>query len=136
MIYVTSWMNLPDGNIMPVLHDDREKLPPEVVKLVLQWLDSRLEEFQHDGKPTDQLIQATEPTRFLNHKGQLQQLEPMRVGIADRYEFEAGTAEILNRHKATKTILSKNEFLTARCIRTGYVVAGPWLRRHKLSTDL
>lgn len=116
--------------IYPVILDDRDKLPPELVKDLMVWMGSRLPEFQAQG-PTNQVV-SMEGTRFLVQNS-VKQVQPTQRGYAayGKVEFECGSCQLFCK-QGTLT-LAKMEYLYAREITSRLEIFGPRLRYQRLA---
>lgn len=124
MIRFLAWETHPRLGLRPVLKDDRELLPPELVRSVLAWLDREEARFRQLRKPTDQIIFSDAPTRYL-HDGKADPLQS-EAGLRS-WEFESGTFEILQRDRSSKLIVGSYHYLNAREIHTDLRICGPFL---------
>lgn len=130
-ISVREWkLSTKTQEIYPVIQDDREKLPPELVKDLWVWMGSRLPEFQAQG-PTNQVV-SMEGTRFLVQNS-VKQVQPTQKGYAayGKVEFECGSCELFC--KAGIVILAQMEYLYAREITSRLEIIGPRLRYQRLA---
>lgn len=118
---------------MPVLADDRESFPVEVVKQVLEWLASLKPQFDATPKPTDQIIKIGQtidgrkkvtPTkiRVMYQAGQSLTLQS--------HDFSAGTVEMLLRDRKGAPIEATYHYLAARAA-DGRCIVGPYLRHQQ-----
>lgn len=121
---VLGWESTPGRQLpMPKLADDKDSFPPQIVKQVTEWLESRHPAFVNKP-PTPQILYlgsdvVGHPVRFKTKR------EPERV---QEIKFEVGTAEVLLKDKRTGMILAAYHYLTARNIYDGRVILGPFLR--------
>lgn len=129
---------------LPVCSDDAEEYPAYMVVWVRDWLQSLFVRYARPGaKPSDQIIsigrpelgpKATTDEVMAATRMSVEFTERLFINVNGVY-WEAGTAEILERDRATKVILRSFEFLIARDKARGRVICGPELRATPKARD-
>lgn len=117
---------LPD----PLLEDDREAFPAEVVKNALTWLESKRAEFEKDFKPTPITLALSRPI-----ESRLGPVTPVKieaqygVGEAEKQslgaaftQFQTCTIEICLRNKKHGPVEASYHYLAAREQGTNRVI--------------
>lgn len=142
-IQVLEWRFTPGQSDLlpePVLKDDSDRLPAEVVKSLREWLQAEAPKFQARRTPSPQILTASQ----LPHQGGVRfdekpNLPPptlqLKPGMS-RLTFEVGTIEILLRQKGVGRvpgmIIGKFHYLSARSGDGQYSIVGPRLWLEKL----
>lgn len=127
-IRVTAWQPVPGQPLPePLLEDDSNSFPVEIVTRVRDWLGSdQLRPYDREFHPTSQTIGASTFPRF---KVRSTHTPNPAQGF---FEFERGTAEVLLRDKQRQIIVAKFHYHEARCIGTGKSILGPRINVQQL----
>jgi len=122
---------------LPIVEDDREKLPPDTVKLVLQWLEKIKPSFMKDRTPTPIVISVGSPINARDEKESKVKLQVKYGRAGDPPEkitcltFTPATYEMLlmDKRPGRPRITAKFHYLVARD-EMGRTICGPYLH-HK-----
>lgn len=117
-VTVLEWKPNPPVEIPePLLLDDSERFPPEVVREVRAWLRTTLPLAENTG-PTPQTISPL---------GLIVGDRKNPTLVKGRYMFDHFTAEINLKHKTHKLALSY-QYCSGRERRSGLIILGPRIR--------
>ena len=126
----------------PRIGDDSACYPEATVRLAREWLGTLLDAHRN-APPTPQLIQFSRPEigprattkqvfRATRATVSFDGVAPTRVGGVT---WQCGTAQLLQRERATRLIVWSWEYVIARDVFTGRVICGPELRAEQRALD-
>ena len=128
MVRVKQWFQTINQALpTPILEDDSELYPPELVKNIREWLKAEAPRYKAANKPADQVIAQGSASFTLPGTLIPTPAEMGRAGANKLWEFESGTAEILCRDVKSRIILARYSYMSARERNTQNVIVGEQL---------
>lgn len=126
----------------PLVTDDAFRYPEETVRLVREWLGTLLDAHR-DKPPTPQLIQLSRPElgpnatakQIMRATRATVSFEGVNPTFVGGFVWQAGTAELIERDRATRSVIRSWEYVIARHVLTGWVICGPDLRSAQKARD-